>query len=196
MEIFLVRHGQTIENAKKIYMGQRPGKLSSLGRQQARFLAKELKNNQFDIIYSSDLRRCKQTVAEIIKYHKKTPVIYAKELRETNFGQFQGKKWDKISLNDLPGTFMTRKAEGGESLVDVKKRVAKFITYLKKNHSDDTVLLVTHSGVIKTLLALWQKIPMRKVFETVELENTSICEIDILPDKPVKIHCLNKINHL
>ena len=195
MKLYLVRHGQTIENVKKITMGQKYGKLTHAGIKQAEFLGKQLKGYDFDIMYCSDLKRASDTLKEVKKYLPKIPVIYTKDLRETKFGELEGKRWDKISMEDIPGDFMTKKAKRGESLQEVRKRTNRFINLLKKNHANDKVLIVAHTGTIKMFLSILQKIPVKKIFETVDLKNTSICEIEITPSK-TKVYYTNKIDHL
>ncbi|HDZ54518.1 MAG TPA: glycosyltransferase [Candidatus Nealsonbacteria bacterium] len=195
MRLYLVRHGQTIENIKKITMGQKHGKLTYTGIKQAELLGKQLKGYDFDIIYCSDLKRASDTLKRVKKYLPKIPVIYTKDLRETKLGELEGKRWDKISMEDIPGDFMTRKAKGGESLQGVKKRINRFINLLNKNHANDKVLIVTHAGTIKMFLSILQKIPVKKIFKTVDLKNTSICEIEVTPSE-TKVYYINKTDHL
>lgn len=195
MRLYLVRHGETIENVKKITMGQKYGKLTSVGVKQARLLGEQLKNYEFDIIYSSDLKRASATLKEIKRHSSKTPIIYTKDLRETKFGELEGKRWDKISMKDISGDFITKKARGGESLQDVKKRISKFINLLKKKHVNDQVLIVAHAGTIKMFLSILQGISVKKIFESTDLENASICEIEVTPNK-TKVFYINKTDHL
>lgn len=195
MKLYLVHHGQTIENLKKITTGQRPGKLTRTGIRQAKLLGKQIKEQDFNIIYCSDLKRASDTVKEIKKYFPKTPIIYTKDLRETRFGELEGKRWDKISMSDISGDFMTKKAKGGESLYEVEKRINKFINLLKKRRSNDKVLIVTRAGTIKMFLSILLRISAKQVFEAIELENTSICKIE-LTSKKTKIYYIDKTDHL
>jgi len=194
MKIYLVRHGQTVENIKKITMGQKHGVLTPLGIRQAQLVGKKLKN-KINIAYSSDLKRAKDTFKEIKKYLPKTPVIYAKDIRETRFGELEGKRWDRVSMKDINGNFMTKKARGGESLYEVKKRVGNFINTLKEKHSNDQVLIVTHGGIIKIFLSIIKKIPTEQIFNSIQIENASICKLEITLYK-TKVFYINKTDHL
>ena len=77
MKILVVRHGETKSNKKKNIQGHSHGKLSSEGMHQAKKLAPRLTKEKIDIIYCSDLRRCKQTAAYLLK-EKNVPIIYTK----------------------------------------------------------------------------------------------------------------------
>jgi len=192
MRIYIVRHGETIENVKKITMGQTHGTLSARGKKQAKQIAKFLKDYSFNIIYSSDLRRCVDTAKEIKKFHPKTRIVYSKELRETHFGELQGKRWDIVSMADMPGSFMARKPKGGESLKNVKRRLTKFLNHIKRKRIDN-ILIVAHSGVIKMLLAILQGIHPKQIFETLELSNTGLCIVEINEQNKTKIYCLTNV---
>lgn len=191
MKLYLVRHGQTIENVKKITMGQRHGRLTTVGIRQAQLLGEQLKNFEFDVIYSSDLKRASATLKEIKRHFPKTPITYNKNLRETKLGELEGKRWDKISMEDIAGDFITKKAKGGESLQDLKRRVNKFINLIKKKHVNDQVLIVAHAGTIKMFLSILQGVSVKKIFESTDLENASICEIEVTPNK-TKVFYINK----
>ena len=90
MKLILVRHGETIENVKGIMQGHIHGKLSDLGKKQAKKLALRFKEEKINAIYSSDLARASDTTKEIAKFHKKAKIILVKELRERNLGDWAG----------------------------------------------------------------------------------------------------------
>src|SRR3989338_7312590 len=86
MHIYLIRHGESIGNAKGIHQGQKNDfSLSALGRKQSYFLKKRFEHLKIDAIYSSDLRRAKET-AEIISESKRLIPLLDKRLRERDFG--------------------------------------------------------------------------------------------------------------
>ena len=192
MKLYLVRHGETIENTRKIVMGQRHGRLGKAGKLQAKRLANLFKKHKFDAIYSSDLRRAADTAKEIAKYHPHQ-IIYSKDLREGHFGKLQGKSRDylKIVFSDLPGTFMTKKAPGGESPIELKRRVKRFTNHLLKEHKNDSVLIITHGGVIRMFLAILKKISAKRVFESVKIQNAAGFLIAINKNKTVAVKKIN-----
>lgn len=82
MRLIITRHGETLENMEGIVQGHMHGTLSKKGIEQAEKLAKALKDEQIDYIYSSDLKRASDTAREISKFHKNVPFQLTKDLRE------------------------------------------------------------------------------------------------------------------
>ena len=89
--IYIIRHGETEWNVKKIMQGQKNSLLTTKGIQQAKQAAKQLKQIKFAAIFSSDLLRAKRT-AQIIALEHKLIVKTRKILRERYYGKFEGKK--------------------------------------------------------------------------------------------------------
>ncbi len=82
MRLIITRHGETVENTKGIMQEHLPGKLTEKGISQAKEIGNKLRNQKIDLFFSSDLKRAKDTIKEIYKYHLKKPLIYTEELRE------------------------------------------------------------------------------------------------------------------
>ena len=164
MEIIVIRHGETEENAKHILMGHRQGILSKKGREQAGRLALKLKNRKIDAIFSSDLRRARDTTSAIAKYHK-VPVFYTKELREQNYGVFQGRPLKE--LLDAQHSSRERgpayRPKGGESLADVKRRVKSFMDGLGNDYEDKTILISAHAGIAWSLFSIYGNVPLDRL---------------------------------
>ena len=108
MKIILVRHGQTKENLHKILQGGRiGGTLSQKGVEDTEKLgAWMLENNiNIEVIFCSDLNRTRQTL-EILKQYIKCPKIYfTSKLREQDFGDWTGKKYDENVCLDIKDVF-------------------------------------------------------------------------------------------
>lgn len=126
IKITIYRHGETNWNKKKLMQGCSNIPLNLTGLVQAFELAKKLENEKIDLILSSDLSRAHQTGRVATKKHDPNiPFILSKNLRELNFGDFEGKPkaefFEKAAeqlaiLDDCnhPLTFDT-KIPGGES---------------------------------------------------------------------------------
>jgi broad specificity phosphatase PhoE len=200
MKLIIVRHGETVENAAGMMMGQHPGHLSELGITQAKKLGERLRNQPIDCIYSSDLKRTKDTVKEIIKYHTNVPVIYEPLLREGNNGIYDGKSKDIYHEALAKSGFSSHRfrPEGGESKLDLKRRVGKFIKYLLENHQDnETVLLCTHGGWKHAFMCnIWQLPPGSRAIESLRFKNTAVTVCELNQDGDHKVHLLNCIKHL
>ena len=87
MNIFVVRHGQTEWNVLKKMQGSADIELNEKGLSQAQDTADMLSSETFDVIFSSALKRAKQT-AEIINNSRGLNIIFDDRLRERNFGEF------------------------------------------------------------------------------------------------------------
>lgn len=178
MKLTVVRHGETVENKNDIIQGQMPGKLSEEGIRQAFSLAETLKDEAFDVIYCSDLRRCRDTAKPITKHHPNVPVKYSTLLREINYGSYQGKNRQELDWPRLRGTFLTGRAPGGESWPDVYERLVGFVNELYAQYSDDHILVVTHGGPIYTLRSAIGNIPLKDAFSG-PIDNCSVWQFEI-----------------
>lgn len=165
MKIVIVRHARTTRNEKDIAQSQKGGKLSKAGKIQARLLAKRLKNEKFDAIISSDALRTRQTMKQIRKFQK-APVTYDTLLRERRMGRFIGKPMElyrkERKKSNIPKWEF--KPKGGESYSDMSKRAEKFIAKLKKR-KENSILIISHGGIIRMILGTMMKMPVKKAFE-------------------------------
>ena len=96
MRIYIVRHGETKENKERIFQGHLPGDLSKKGIKESQKLKDYFKKITLDHIFCSDLKRAKDTLKEILKFHPQVPVTYTKILREKDYGIFSGTPRKKI----------------------------------------------------------------------------------------------------
>ena len=86
MEIYILRHGQTVWNKSRLLQGSRDIELCEDGRSVARERRDQLKDVDFDVIYSSPLKRAYETAC-IIRGDRDIPIIKDARLREINFGE-------------------------------------------------------------------------------------------------------------
>lgn len=187
MKLFLVRHGETEENLAGVLMGHHHGVLTQKGKTQAKEAAEALKDSKFAHIYSSDLNRCIDT-AEIIKeFHPDTPPLtFTKELRERNLGILQGQKAASVDWDNLPGnTWENKKAEGGESLAELKGRALDFIRKLYDKHTNESILLVSHNGWIKQVISHFTGIPSKDIEK---VGNAQVIKVEVGPNLTGKIN--------
>src|SRR3989344_5257039 len=196
MRLILTRHGETIENIKKLHQGWLPGKLSKKGLKQAKLLARRLKNIKIDVIYTSDLNRSLETTKAIAKFHKNAKLIKAKLLREMNHGVFNGTPNKLKYWKTLNGGRFDSRPEKGESLNDIWKRVKSFYKKLVKNNINDDVLIVAHSGTMCCLQSMICGKGIEYALKMIKIKNTAVTEIELNPKGNSKILCLNCDKHL
>jgi len=188
MKLTVVRHGETIENKKNILQGHLPGRLSDLGKEQAKKLALRLKSEKFDLIYSSDLARAADTAKEIIKYHKNTPIYYVEELRERNLGIYQGKKRGTVDWENLP--------RGVETVDKLKERVELFLGKLCEKCQEKSVLFVGHGFYIRILTSVILGESPESFIKIAKPKSTSVFVFDVEKNAKGKIIMENCDSHL
>ena len=152
--ILLIRHGETVDNARQIMQGQTQGELNEQGRAQARQVAERLASEQIDAVVASDLRRAIQT-AEIIAAPHGLVVRTTKLLRERDWGSFTGR-----FIPDLRGETWPDDIESEEALL---QRALTLLLYITTTYLDMRVVAVGHGIINKAILAVYAQCPMREV---------------------------------
>lgn len=155
MKITTVRHGETIENAKQIVQGQVFGTLSELGLEQIGQVGLELGSRKFDVCISSDLERCRLTTEAILRHHADLQVYFDVRLRERSMKPMEGMRFAEVEGWDWENDkFLNHKTPEGESWSDVVSRVSDCLNELYGKFPDRHILIVSHGGPIRTMLAL------------------------------------------
>ncbi len=167
VKLFLIRHGQTIWNHEGRYQGTTDIDLNDVGIKQAELARDYLKDVDFSNIYASNLKRALDT-ASIIKGDRKKQTIECEDLREIGFGKWEGLKFDEINVKYrkdyqawLDDPFCNGPT-GGEKFDALTQRVKRCIDkIIEDNDSQGTksVAVVTHGGVIVSLIVDYLKIP-------------------------------------
>ena len=177
MTLTLVRHSEVIEKYQGCYNGHIEIPLSKKGLQDAQELGKKLKNMHFDAIYCSDLLRAKQTLQAF--HLEKQNIIYTKELREKSWGKHEGMSFDEICATGLEYKNFEQWLEilDGEDVDTYIQRIKDyFYNVIAKNDAKE-ILVVCHSGVIKTVLSLCENISLEDAFAK-ELPYSSLTVIE------------------
>jgi broad specificity phosphatase PhoE len=159
LELICVRHGRTAWNAELRFQGQTNVPLDDEGRTQARMLALQLRATELDAAISSDLDRCVETATIILREHPGVTLRLDSDLREMNFGEWEGLTWAQIVKSDpklAVDGFSRPKLyapPGGETFEGVLARAARVVARVREESpAGSRVLLVTHAGVLHALL--------------------------------------------
>lgn len=177
---YLVRHGETEWNREGRWQGHADVPLSEQGQIQAERLAQRLAHEQVlvDQIYASDLSRAWET-AQIAARPLNLPVRACPELQELDVGSWSGLTREQI-VAQFPGAFVSlRYAPDGEQGPAFRERVTNITLRLAQEHQGQRLMLVTHGGVIRTLLGRvydWHNQPNADV---PPITNTSITELQL-----------------
>lgn len=193
MKVILTRHAQTKDNKDGLLQGPATGDFTAEGKRQLKVLAKRLKLFKFNIIFSSDLKRCVKTTDFL--FPKSSNVKFLSILREKNNGEFVGQKAQDINWDLLPGTFETRKLPGGESLEDVKSRALEFLNILK-SQKVETILVIGHGAFLKILMGIVLGLDLRRSIFGLQIDHCSLTTLEFKNDDTIKLLSLNDIGHL
>ena len=152
--LYLVRHGETVDNANQIMQGQTQGELNENGLRQARELGEQWRNREIDVVIASDLRRSVDTAAIIAAPHG-LEVVMTPLLRERDWGGFTGRYIpslkNEVWLDDI------------ETLENLLSRAGEFIAYVKKTYPGKKVLAVGHGIINKAIQAVYYKKSMSDI---------------------------------
>lgn len=153
--LYLVRHGQSENNVQGI-LNSMGGKdqyaLTPLGRDQIQTVAHDLVSEHPDVLYSSPIRRTKET-AEIISQATGLPIVFDERLAEAGFGEFDG-SLQKEFLQKYPDPAMrlsTDPSDGVESFLDLRGRLTKFLQDIWQRHPGQKVVIVSHGDPLEQL---------------------------------------------
>ena len=178
-----IRHGETAWNVGGRLQGQTDIELNAKGLEQARLLAQRLGQERLDAIYSSDLLRAYQTAAEVARMHDGLEISQLPGLRERHFGYYQGRtfaqiqevcpqdaqRWQARDPDFTPG-------ETGESLRVFRSRIVETLDGLAMRHQGQTVVVVTHGGVLDMLYRYASDVDLRAP-RTWQIDNTSLSRL-------------------
>jgi len=160
--LVFIRPGETNWNLQGRFQGWVESPLNEYGRLQIERLANFIRNLGLSVLYSSDIRRAKES-AEILATRLGYPPIYDERLRERSVGHWQG-----LTVPEIHGWYASEYAEfqkdpdnyqipGGESLSQVKKRAQACLKEILKKHDKDdnsTVGIVSHTITINMMLGV------------------------------------------
>ena len=161
MKITLVRHGEVQEEYIGKYNGHNDIGLSRRGKEQMHSLAQALQDEDYDAVFSSDLRRAHESIEHFIF----DEVTYTKALREKSWGEYEGLGFEEITSQGLiyENFLQWIKALGGEPISTYQERVNRFFQELCSCEYEN-VFVMTHAGVIRTLMGEYQGLTLEESF--------------------------------
>jgi broad specificity phosphatase PhoE len=199
MRLILVRHGETLYNAQRRFTGQSDVPLSQLGRRQVAALGAWLAAEQLDVIGASDLLRTRAT-AEAVANHHALPVKEDSNLRELALGEWEGYTRAEVLLRDTDllerwKVDPTNLAPpGGETVAQLRGRVARALGDWQTRYPGASVLWSTHGSLIGVLLCHILGIELNRRWQF-RHDNASISEVQLKGDRATIVR-LNETAHL
>ncbi len=135
-------HCATTDTENNIASGWHDTGLSEQGIKQANSLREQIKDEKFDIIFCSDLKRASGSARLVFK--ENDAIVLDERLRECNYGEYNG--YLATVIEQMQKKCIIDRFPGGESFEDVKERVADFLEFLKKACDGKRVALVSHKA--------------------------------------------------
>jgi alpha-ribazole phosphatase len=157
-EILFIRHAET--DMSGTFCGQSDPELNVRGHLQLVELINDLSAEDFDVVYSSDLRRAQTTAMAIAEAFGRDCHVRS-ALREIDFGQWEGLTWKEIERRDEAyarrwvAEYPRLPAPDGESFRDFERRVLDEVKFLSMEAETEgrRLAVVTHAGVLRTVLS-------------------------------------------
>lgn len=204
----LVRHGETHWNRERRFQGFTDIPLNANGLSQAKALAnrlaqiqKQAKGKQlFDACYTSDLSRAHDTASELCKACSFETMTTRAELRERHYGDMAGLTGDEMA-EQFPHAFKgvakrdpNQNIPNGETLLAFYSRIVNEFQKISQAHSEQSVLIVAHGGVLDCLYRHVQSLPLEPKRDWL-LPNTALNIVDCSPDQSYTIQMWADVSH-
>ncbi len=202
LKIYLVRHGQNIDNVNGILNGHRDEPLTKKGIEQAHELAEKIKQAKiyFNVIYSSPLSRAYET-ARVISDTISVPHLFTQPLLiERDFGIMTGKKISDIEALCAPDIIKAEiityflSPDGAETFPALMKRARVLLEDIQEKHKTGNILLVTHGDIGKMIYAEYYHLDWRDVLTQFHFGN---CDMLLMSQdsSPDEAHVFKAIQH-
>ena len=183
-EIILIRHGQSLGNAERKYLGRTDLDLSETGYSQAEAAATALSHLTIDRIYSSPLSRAYNTAVPHAR-QRGLSITVVEDLAEINLG-----KWENLPIDVLEtewhdefeygwrGNFGIYQVPDGESVQDLANRVYNAVLKIAEENVGKTVLIASHAAAIRSFYGKVSGIDPRALAKTIPFPtNVSITRV-------------------
>lgn len=182
-KLYVVRHGETDFNVQGRYAGSTDVDINEMGKNQAEIMATSFKDKQIDIIITSSMKRA-LTTASIIKEYLVKPIVVSNKFVERNLGVYEGltrdevskkfpKLWNENVLKQFDNTF-----HKGESVRQVRERVQNGLSYIKNDHRNQNIILVTHGYISREIFGYFYNVSEEE-FNKYILNNCQVAEYDL-----------------
>jgi phosphoserine phosphatase len=193
MRLIITRHGETFWNTKHMIQGTIDSKLTPNGLKEAEKLAKRLKNEHLDYIYSSPLSRAADTAEKVARFHPDASFEIVEDLIERDLGEFEGKTKEDIGWQNRPHP----EPREGELSRETVFRAGQFLSYLIQKHGrNESVLLVAHKKINVAIIASCTSADWNAVYDMSKWHNTNVTILQIDRMGEGEIVLLDDASHL
>lgn len=178
MELYLIRHTTTNAPASTIYGWSEVDCLQENFIPEAEAIKAKLPST-ITKIYSSNSLRCQRLVEYLFPTKK---IEYSHQLRELHFGNWEMQTWETVNQNDLQkwmDDFVHEVVPNGESYVQLYQRVIQFFTSIEAENKNNTIALVCHAGVIRSLLCFLSNSELKDSFTNYKVPIGCVYKVEL-----------------
>lgn len=154
-------HGTTTDNEKDISSGWNDVGLSDLGVKLSIALRDLIKNQKFDVVFCSDLKRAVESAK--LAFQDIATIIPDARLRKCNYGDYNGRP--SSIVEPMQEENISKKFPGGESYEDVKNRTADFLSFLKRTYDEKNIAIVSHKAPQLSLEVILNRKSWQQAFD-------------------------------
>jgi len=177
MNLYVVRHGETIWNVERKVQGITDVPLTDKGRSEAKELQDLISTLNIDVVISSPLDRARETAKILID--STLPINTDDRIKERDWGMNEGALIDTVDTWDCWDVILNTKVQNIECIQDFMYRVSSFIEDIKIRYKDKNILIVTHSAVSRVIHYLLGTIPEDANLSRINIPNLRIIEYKI-----------------
>ncbi len=198
-QILLIRHAVNDYVKTNRLAGWTPGvHLNDEGRAQAAALGQRLAEAKIDAIYASPLERTVETAQAVLEHHPDLTLQTLDTIGEVRYGDWTGGEIRKLAQRKMWRVFQTNPSRAsfpnGEAMRDAQLRAVNAIEQLVRKHPRETVAVVSHSDIIKMILAHYLGIHL-DLFQRIEVSPASLSIISLGGFRPAIIQ-INEASYL
>ncbi|ERJ57171.1 histidine phosphatase family protein [Sphingobacterium paucimobilis] len=194
--ICLLRHGETAYNADgNRYCGRTDIELTPKGISQAKRMTELLEDYVFDAVFSSPLKRAKDTA--MIASGFREDIIIDDRLIEVDFGEWEGRRSEEFQVDDaeswnnwLGDPENNKAGSTGETAYEVVQRLDSFYKELMDKYAGKTVLIVGHNGLNRFFMASQLGMPLKNYRKIVQ-ENSALTLLTLSKHSGITLLKLN-----
>jgi len=197
-KIYLIRHAEAEGNLYRRVHGHYNSNVTELGLRQIEALRERFAEVPVDALYSSDLVRA-QSTARAIGVPRGMEAETTPRLREVNMKRWEDSTWARLEREEAEQlAFYGRdpaRWEVGEPYKEKVQRISGVVRELAEHHPEETICIISHGCMIRTLLGTIMKLPSERIAEVAHCDNTGVAYLEY--DKGVfQIHYMNDASHL
>lgn len=196
MKLTLVRH-TSLNISSNICYGQSDIDVSIKFDEELRVLREKLLNKEFDAIYSSPLQRCHKlalalSTDETLNISERT-IVLDERLKELHFGDWELSSWDDIprdTFDTWAKDYANLAPPKGETFSQLHIRAKSFVDDVSNHSQDKNILVITHGGLIRALIAEVLQIPLKRLFR-MTIDYASLTQLEFKGEVP-KVNFMNR----